>query len=69
MLHADVLRVDDEMNQAYSRYILSGKKLLIPLKTSSVQELSVAGSDFELVIPRQFQRLNAVWVTFNRVGS
>jgi len=69
MLHADVLRVDDEMMQSYSKFILSGKHLLIPFKTTSVVQMSVSGPHYELAIPRQFARLNAVWVTFNRVES
>jgi len=66
MMHADVLRVDDEMMQSYSKFILSGKNLLIPFKTTSVVQMSVSGPDYELAVPRQFARLNAVWVTFNR---
>ena len=66
MMHADVLRVDDEMMQAYSKFILSGKNLLIPFKTTSVVQMSISGPDYELAVPRQFARLNAVWVTFNR---
>ena len=69
MLHADVLRVDDEMMQSYSKFILSGKHLLIPFKTTSVVQMSVSGPHYELAVPRQFARLNAVWVTFNRVDS
>jgi hypothetical protein len=69
MLHADVLRVDDEMMQSYSKFILSGKNLLIPFKTTSVVQMSVSGPDYELAVPRQFARLNAVWVTFNRSAS
>jgi len=68
-LHADVLRVDDEMMQSYSKFILSGRHLLIPLKTTSVVQMAVSGPDYELAVPRQFARLNAVWVTFNRSGS
>jgi len=68
-LHADVLRVDDEMMQSYSKFILSGRHLLIPLKTTSVVQMAVSGPDYELAVPRQFARLNAVWVTFNRSTS
>jgi hypothetical protein len=68
-LKADVLRVDDEMMQSYSKFILSGKHLLIPLKTYSVVNMSVAGPDWELAVPRQFARLNGCWITFRRIGS
>ena len=68
-LKADVLRVGDEMMQSYSKFILSGKKLLIPLKTYSTVQMAVSGSDYELAVPRQFARLNQVFVTFNRNGS
>jgi hypothetical protein len=68
-LKADVLRVDDEMMQSYSKFILSGQKLLIPLKTYSTVQMAVSGPDYELAVPRQFARLNQVFVTFNRSGS
>jgi len=68
-LKADVLRVDDEMMQSYSKFILSGKHLLIPLKTYSTVQMAVSGPDYELAVPRQFARLNQVFVTFNRSGS
>ena len=68
-LKADVLRVDDEMMQSYSKFILSGKHLLIPLKTYSVVNMAVSGPDWELAIPRQFARLNGCWVTFRRITS
>ena len=69
LIKADVLRVDDEMMQSYSKFILSGKNLLIPMKTFSVVNLAVSGPDWELAIPRQFARLNGCWVTFRRVES
>ena len=65
MLKADVLRVDDSMMQAYSRFILSGKRLLVPFQTYSVVQMAVSGPDYELAVPRQFARLNQVFVTFN----
>jgi hypothetical protein len=69
MIKADVLRVDDEMMQSYSKFILSGRNLLIPMKTFSVVNMAVSGPDWELAIPRQFARLNGCWVTFRRVLS
>ena len=66
MLRADVLRVDDSMMQAYSRFILSGKKLLVPYKTYSTVQMAVSGPDYELAVPRQFARLNQVFVTFQK---
>ena len=65
-LHCDVIRINSQMQNSYASHILTGKSLTLPMRSYSTVRFTNAAEQTLQQIPRTFNRLNAVMVTFYR---
>ena len=69
-VQASTITVNSALSEAYSAHVLSGKSLLLPMKTFTCTAQALPdSSDFDVSISRNFTRLCTVFVNFNKAES
>ena len=67
---ASVININSQLMEAYSAHVLSGKSLLIPLKTFTCTSSALPdSSEFDVSIARSFTRLCTLFETFTNTGD